>query len=124
MADGGTQRGGGGHDNRWRHPARWKRPQQSDGGDSLQWSQPAGLLVRCSLGTAVRKDKADATKELGDEDGGVALRFSAVDPLQRRRANLRWRGRAARAGASGACGRHKSRSERRMRRHVSRSKER
>jgi hypothetical protein len=41
---------------------------------------------------------ADAVEELGDKDGGLALRISAVDPLQRHGANMR----TARVGASGA----------------------
>jgi hypothetical protein len=32
----------------------------------------------------VRKDRADATEELGDENGGVALCLDTVDPLQQR----------------------------------------
>jgi hypothetical protein len=27
------------------------------------------------------KDRADAAEELGDEDGGLALRLGAIDPL-------------------------------------------
>jgi hypothetical protein len=64
----------------------------------------------CGSGTAVRKGRADSAKELGDEDGGVALRLGAIDPLQRRGVNLHGRGRAARAGARCA-----GRSERRLR---------
>ena len=45
-------------------------------------------------------------KELGEEDYGVALHFSTIDPLQQRRARVR---------ASDTCGaRRASRSERRM----------
>ena len=58
------------------------------------------------------KDRANAAEELGDEDGGVALRLGAVDPLQRRGANMRGRGRerearaerGPRAGVRGVCG--------------------
>jgi hypothetical protein len=45
----------------------------------------------------MRKDRADAAEELGDEDDVVALCLGAVDPLQRCGANLRGRGHAARA---------------------------
>ena len=48
----------------------------------------AGLPGCCDLGTVVRKDKADAIEEIGDEDGGVAMRLGAVDPLQQRGANM------------------------------------
>jgi hypothetical protein len=51
------------------------------------------------------KDRADAAEELGDEDGGVALRLGIVDPLLHQRgANLCGPGRAAWAGASSAGG--------------------
>jgi hypothetical protein len=58
----------------------------------------------------MRKGRADAAEDLGDKDGGVALRFGVVDPLHRCGANLRGQERAAlaeqgaRAGASDACG--------------------
>jgi hypothetical protein len=58
----------------------------------------------------VRKDRADTAEELGDGDDVVALRLGAIDPLQRRGANLRGRGcaaraeRGARAGGSNARG--------------------
>jgi hypothetical protein len=92
IADGGTRRDGSDRDGRWWHPARWRQPQQSNGGAPSRWSQSACLPGRCGSRTVVRKDRANAAEELGDEDGGVALRLGTVDPLQRCGANLRKRG--------------------------------
>ena len=84
-----------------------------EAGVTVGWRRPAtvesaiaGLLGRCSSRTVMRKNRADVAEELGDKDGGVALHFGTIDPLQWCR---------ARARASGTCGaRHASRSERRM----------
>ena len=60
----------------------------ADGGRGSRMEAPAtvesvaGLPRRCGLRMAVGKDTADAAKELGDEDSGVALRLGAVNPLQ------------------------------------------
>jgi hypothetical protein len=70
--DGGTWLDGGGCDSRIEAPR-------------ARWSQLAGLPRHYSSGTAVRKDRADAAEELGDQDGGVALRLGAVDPLPHQR---------------------------------------
>jgi hypothetical protein len=44
-----------------------------------------GLPGRCGSGTACSEEgrEAGAAEELGNEDGGVALCFDAIDPLQR-----------------------------------------
>jgi hypothetical protein len=44
-----------------------------------------GLPGRCGSGTACSEERreAGAAEELGNEDGGVALCFDAIDPLQR-----------------------------------------
>jgi hypothetical protein len=104
-ADGGTRCGGGGRDGRWWHLARRRRLRPSDRGALPRWSQLAGLPRRYGSGTAMRKERADAAEELGDEDGGMALRLGIVDPLpQQHGANLCGPGRAAWAGASSAGG--------------------
>ena len=86
---------------------RCRRLRHSDGGAPPRWSQLAGLPRHCGSGTTVRKDRADTTEELGDEDGSVALRFGAIDPLQWRGVNLcgRRRERGAWAEARHAGGR-------------------
>jgi hypothetical protein len=81
----------------------WRRPAAVE-------SAVASLLGCYGSGTEMRKGRADGAEDLGDKDGGVALRFGVVDPLHRCGANLRGQERAAlaeqgaRAGASDACG--------------------
>jgi hypothetical protein len=79
IADGDTRRCGG------RRAVGWRRPATVE--------SVAGLPRRCGLRTAVRKDRADAAEELGDEDGGLALRHRSTTA---RGANLRrrWTGPA------------------------------
>jgi hypothetical protein len=51
-------------------------------------SAATGLPERYGSGIVVRKDRANAAEEPGDENGGVALCLDVVDPLQQHGANL------------------------------------
>ena len=83
-ADGGTRCGGGA----WGHGgdgcgSQMEVPRRS----GVSQGRSTWALWLGASGTAVRKDRRPAQpKELGDEDGGMALRLGAIDPLQRVRA--------------------------------------
>jgi hypothetical protein len=90
---------------------RWRRLRQQT---VVGWRRPAAVesaaasLLGCyGSGTAMRKGRADAAEELGDKDGGVALRFGAVDPLHRCGARARGAGRSERRWRNKARGRER-----------------